>query len=371
MMGRGRRDSKTSEEFRELRAGARDLAAPPAPDGLIAQIVAERQRGVRAAIPDGEPVSAHPLVRRTVVAAAAAVLIGGLVALSRWPATNEPAAREGTQGVCAMNPETRGWLVASSFLLATACAQEPGAVPSEPAAPAVQFGTRALQGGTWVYRVGRQNRSTTYQVVYSLTKVETGEQSEWRSVSSLTNPNATGSGWRGLSRADTVYFAPDGLTPRREASHSAHGGQDRWVTHVTFGPDSVNVVSDYLGYRDSPPQRRRSAVAIPDQAPFLFILHDPALGYFLRRLPLAAGWSGSVRSGPFGDRTFRPTSLEVEGAETVTVPAGVFDCWRIAMTIGSTTHEVLWVSKDRQTLVKSVRGPEGYGLERALVSFTP
>lgn len=263
-----------------------------------------------------------------------------------------------------MNPETRALLMAGSFLLATACAQEPAA-PYEAAPPVTALGTRELQEGTWVYRVGRQGGHAMYQTVYLLTRAGSGEQAEWISVDSRRTPD----GW---TRADTMYYAADGLTPLRQTYHRAHDGQDRWSVRVRFGSDSVDVVSDYLGNRDHPPQRRTWSAQLPDDGvPSVVAAHEPALGLFVRRLPLAKGWAGSFHAGPIGNRSYRETSFKVVGEARVTVPAGVFDCWRVTVTDGVTLRRVLWVSKAEQLLVKSVLGPEGHGLEWALLSFTP
>jgi hypothetical protein len=185
------------------------------------------------------------------------------------------------------------------------------------------------------------------------------------------NPDSRGPGWQGQLRADTVYYAADGLTPLRQVLHDLHGDRERWALKVTFGPDSVRSVSDYLGYGDSPPRRRESSAEVPPDGVPVPVAHDPALGMLLRQLPLAAGWSGSFRSGPLGDGWFREQSLRVEGEETVEVPAGVFDCWRLTITPPFPPFDYrLWVSKDGQVLVKSLLGSKGHALERVLISAT-
>jgi hypothetical protein len=368
-MDRKRREPSETEEFRDLRDVARSLGAPQAPEDLIARVVAERQSGVRTAMPGGEPISARPPVRRGVLAGAAAVLIVGLVALFRWPATNQPAAREGAQGVCAMNPETRGWLVASSFLLATACAQEPGAAPSEPAAPAAELGAHQLQEGTWVYRVReqRQDRPDEYLYeyieTYTLARVGSGDQAQW--VSGDTKQRADDRRF-----ADTVFYTADGLRPTRQVIHIARDGRDLRVLRFTFGPDSSTMISDYLGYRGMPPAHYTSSGPglPPGSGPVLPAIHNPGLVNLAGLLPLAPGWAGSVRLTAPAEPS-DVANLEVVGEETVTVPAGTFDCWRMTVDQGGLI-QALWVSKERQLVVRSLRGNEGSGLESALVSFT-
>jgi hypothetical protein len=350
----------------------RQLGAPPSPPDLIVRVSEERARGMRMVLPDGEPATPRPRLRIGVLAATAAVLVIGLVAVSRWSTPQEPAAEAAARGACDMNTETRALLMTGSFLLATACAQEPSA-PYEPAPPVRALGANELQEGAWVYRVGRQGGRITYEPVHTLERVGTGPDAEWRSVDVRHNPIARGPGWQGQLRADTVYYAADGLTPLRHAHHDIRGGRERWTLTATFGPDSVHSVSDYLGYGGVPRQRRETSAATQrDGAPMVLAVHDPALGMLLRRLPLEAGWSGSFRVGPFGDGWFREESLRVDGEETVEVPAGVFDCWRLTMTPPFPPYDYrIWVTKDGQLLVKTLLGPEGRALERVLVSASP
>jgi hypothetical protein len=53
------------------------------------------------------------------------------------------------------------------------------------------------------------------------------------------------------------------------------------------------------------------------------------------------------------------------------VPAGVFDCWRVALTRQGSGQDVLWVSKGEQLLVKTLSGSGEQGVEGVLISFVP
>jgi len=268
-----------------------------------------------------------------------------------------------------MNLDSPSLLLAGSFLLATACAQESPSVPYEPAPPVDVLRADGLTEGTLVYRVGKQGSQVTYESVQTLAHAGPDRDAEWVSVDSVMSPSAKGSGWQGQLRVDTVYYADDGITPRRRTRHDVRGGQERWTLQVTFGPDSVHTVNDYRGYGGSPARRtRRSAAIQGDGVPLGLAAHEPALGLLIHRLPLAAGWSGSFRVGPFGDGWFREESLRVEGEETIEVPAGVFDCWRLTMTPPFPPYPYrIWVTKDGQLLVKTLLGADGHALERVLV----
>lgn len=373
MSDRVRGEGRPSDQSRDIHTAARRLGAPPAPTGLVARVVAERRAGLRAAIPDGEPLPAPSPVRSHTIAAAAAMLILGLVALNRWRARNDTAAHEVAQGACEMNTDAPGLLMAGALLLATACAQEPSSMPSEPAPPVRALAEGGPREGTWVYHVGRQGGTTAYEAWHTFRRIDSGDAAGWRSVNLQQNVNASGPGWQGQARIDTLYYASDGLTPLQQMGHTVRGGRERWALQVTFGIDSVHVISDYRGYGDVPPQRRTAATALPtDGVPMVPVAYDPGLAILLQQLPLTAGWSGSFQMGPFGDGWFRQESLHVDGEETIEVPAGVFDCWRLTMTPPFPPYPYrLWVSKEGQLLVRSVLGPEGHGTERALVSFTP
>lgn len=390
-----------------LRDDARALGAPPCPPDLIVRVVEDRARGVRAVLPGGDPAVPRPRLRRGVLIAEAAALVIGLVTVSRWPTTPEPVVEAATQGACDMNSETRALLMTGSFLLATACAQEPPSTPYEPAPPVRVLEANQLREGTWVYRVSHRAAGAdiaeareryvqravsdgfdaraaaadfdvmmtrlaerfTYETMHVLERVGSGPEAEWLSASSVLVPPAEGPGWQGQSRADTVYYAADGMTPLRQAYHLIRGGKERWALQAVFANDSVHSVSDYRGFGNSPPERRTRSTVFPrDGVPTVLAVHDPALGLFLKQLPLTTAWSGSYRVGPFGDGSFRDQSVVVDGEETVEVPAGVFDCWRLTMP----PHDLrIWVAKDGQLVVKSVSGPEGQVHERVLVSASP
>lgn len=97
-----------------------------------------------------------------------------------------------------------------------------------------------------------------------------------------------------------------------------------------------------------------------------------ALRAALRELPLSEGWSGQASVLELGgEPVFATLALTIDGAEQVTVPAGVFDCWRLAVT-GPGIDEHYWVSKQNREVVRT-REPIGQGaiMQLDLVSFVP
>jgi hypothetical protein len=266
-----------------------------------------------------------------------------------------------------MNADARSWLTAGSFLLGAACAQEPAETPFEPAPPVAALDVGALRAGTWVYEVRRQGGRGATKEVYDLAPVGSGESREWRSASTR---GTAADKW---VLADTVYYAAQELRPVRRVIRILRDGVDWRIHEFSYHSTDVEVVSDYFDYRDGSPQRRpwwAGTLALPAGAdPIVPAAHDAGLVHLMRLLPLRAGWAGSVHVGPFGPSGFQPSSFRVAGDETVRVPAGVFDCWRV--TIGASGGRTLWISKADHLLVRSLDGPEGRGLERVLSSFTP
>ncbi len=79
------------------------------------------------------------------------------------------------------------------------------------------------------------------------------------------------------------------------------------------------------------------------------------LALLIRLLPLTRSWQGSaslVTWSPSPARLISPVSLRVVGEETVTVPAGTYECWKIEYKERNWDDVRLWVSKEKQWMVK-------------------
>jgi hypothetical protein len=355
---------RASGEFREA---IRVISAPSAPHGLIDRVVAERVRGARAAIPDGEPAVPRPAARPAVLAAAAAALVIASVGLQRWHPVDRDRDHLVDPGECAMIAERQALLAASVFFLAVACGQEPTGQPVGPTPPPASLNAGGPQEGTWTYDGETRDGRAARREVYRLTRVGSGGDVQWLGVAS----RGTAAGARTV--VDSVYFAADGVRPLRRVYRAALTGRDLRVVTTTYRPDSASVRSDYLGYRSSPAASRTSSVAIPaDLRPIIPPMHGPGWGFahIVRFLPLEAEWSGSVYVAGFPTAGYLMESLQVTRGETIEVPAGTFDCWRIAVEHNGQQWLTLWVGKDSRQLVKAVLAPKGArGYETVLVSF--
>lgn len=349
----------------ELRDAIAKLSPPRAPRGLIARVAAERAGGLRAAIPDGDAAPPAPWVRRPVLAAAAAALVVGAVALQRWSPIVDDEETPAVMGACGMTPDMYSLFAPSAFFLAVACAQEPADQLIAPAPPAA-LEMRAPEEGTWTYDLVSQEGKAHSRSVYTIRAMESGAEGAWLAVSHSLDAEDR------RTSADTLFLAADGVTPvRRIMRRTLDGRAIRHMT-MTYGSGTVEVVQDYPGY---PSHRTTRRVAFPtDLGPLMTPSHGPGWGFanIVRRLPLHDGWTGSVYVPGFVSG-YVTESLRVIGDETVQVPAGIFDCWRVTVaTVASRHHQwlTLWVSKDSGLLVKTVLGPEGARVqESVLVSF--
>ena len=83
-------------------------------------------------------------------------------------------------------------------------------------------------------------------------------------------------------------------------------------------------------------------------------LDADALRVALAAWPLGPGWRRAAAALALGGGgQFAPRALAVEGEERITVPAGTFDCWVVAVADGGSVFERDWVSKDRQLVIRS------------------
>jgi hypothetical protein len=78
---------------------------------------------------------------------------------------------------------------------------------------------------------------------------------------------------------------------------------------------------------------------------------------FIGALPLAAGYTASLRTPDLSSQSVKVQNLKVTGSESVTVPAGTFDAYTVELTSaeGNTGEkETLWVDKVTHRVVKTV-----------------
>jgi hypothetical protein len=73
-------------------------------------------------------------------------------------------------------------------------------------------------------------------------------------------------------------------------------------------------------------------------------------------LPLADGYSATFRNFDVRQQKVQLKQAKVTGSETVTVPAGAFEAWKVEITSpeGEPGTTTIWVAKDGRKVVKTV-----------------
>ena len=71
-------------------------------------------------------------------------------------------------------------------------------------------------------------------------------------------------------------------------------------------------------------------------------------------LPLAEGYTAMFRNFDLESQKVKLMRLEVAGSETVTVPAGPFNCFKVEVTSadGGPDRSTVWIAKDARIAVK-------------------
>lgn len=320
---------------RSLREALSSLPAMIAMDSmLIERVIAERREGLRAVLPTSEvesaPVVRHRTIRRALGVAAAAIALAVVVSRTRTPRPTN--ARALTAQSSPASPEE--FAVSEFFLPRSAFASEIGSATS--ALPPLTLDGTRLREGLVKYarfeRVGGVRRQIgTESVELSPARIE--GRDAWRvvqrrqiadtmHVETLYADRAT---LRTLGRTIRVqpYMHYLGITVRQRLMGDSLTG---WMqTDSGLGRPIVRHLAPRFGPYIS------DAIA-----PVL--LGATTLGTQWQARFSVLGWA--VRDG---DVSF-PARLRVLGEERITVPAGTFDCWRVAIeaSVGMQTY---WVRK--------------------------
>jgi hypothetical protein len=130
----------------------------------------------------------------------------------------------------------------------------------------------------------------------------------WRIISATQSPMG--------AAADTFYLDRQTLLPMRRSVT-----QGPAVINVQYLPDAVKG-SMKMGAQDMPIEVKLVAPIWGDGA---------ALEVTLAALPLAENYETTVRVFDLLSRKIRPMSLKVVGTETIAVPAGSFETYKIEM----------------------------------------
>jgi hypothetical protein len=112
---------------------------------------------------------------------------------------------------------------------------------------------------------------------------------------------------------------------------------DEDLIEVTYSEDGASVkVGD-----------RQTGLSVPEHA----YDHDSSL-FLWRTLPFADGYEASYVTIITNRRNRQDVVLNVKGKETVTVPAGTFDCWRLEISTENARQVAWYADTPSRPLVK-------------------
>lgn len=318
---------------------AREMEPLEAGDAMLERIVASRDSGTRFILP-GDDSSIHGSNRRRVsLVAAAAILISvvGAASLVRMLGDRATATRDTTTPP----PPITAFFVSVGVLPSSAAAQE------LPRARAMALDPTRLAPGTLVYE--RRWHRPSGDVV-----------SGGRGVLEISTATLQGEGawlvrsiWRDLQGgpnddgvrlyAESVYVDQRTLRPVARRVHAVPYRRYPDITIVQrFRGDSV------LGEMTISRPGIRRPIAREVRGLGDRVIPSEALGpFYLSGVDIDASWQAEL--GHLGwavvpTDVVYPVSMRVVGSDRVTVPAGTFDCWKVAVVIGG-RRQWRWIRK--------------------------
>lgn len=186
-----------------------------------------------------------------------------------------------------------------------------------------------LQPGKWNYQVKLEMGGQTMNLKLSVAIEDDG--SSWKAVNTMETPGGTGTDTSTIEKTTLILrkrsvaqgpvtidldFSGD-----KAAGKMSMNGQDRPIAADLGGP----LFADGAG---------------EDQV--------------IACLPLAEGYSATYRNFDVQTQKVKLQQLSVSGVESVTVPAGKFDAYRVEITSadGGADKKTVWVTKDTHKVVK-------------------
>jgi hypothetical protein len=198
-----------------------------------------------------------------------------------------------------------------------------------------RFALSALRGGQYVYQMTLERDAGTSMLgtrTVSVSLVTYAGTPSWLMLESRETNFSTD--------ADSLYADLTGL-------HPMHWGAKNGGMRVSaeFRGDSV------YGATSAPTGRRSMVTTIPAGT----FVNSAMLETVLRLFPLNSAWedSAATLTGEFNTLATLRTRLSVIGEDHVTLPAGDFDCWVVAVHAGDTARGMYWVTKSDPIVVRS------------------
>jgi hypothetical protein len=233
-----------------------------------------------------------------------------------------------------------------------ASAQFPIGDSSAPRRPAVVAGIRP---GQFVYQATLERGTNTTSIgtrTVTIAPATYASSPAWLLLETRTGD--------GIAAADSLYLNFGSLHPVHWSSTLG----DARVAAEFRGDTAFGGVTSPVG--------RRSMIT---KMPAGTLVNGTMLETMLRLAPLQTAWedSTSMLSISLGANDVMPTRMSVIGDDRVRVPAGIFDCWVVAVH-ADPARGLYWVTKQNPIVVRStidVPTLGGAQLVNSLISVTP
>jgi len=226
---------------------------------------------------------------------------------------------------------------------------------ASPTAQAQRTSTVAPRPGAWNYRsqsnIGEQQKPNSAGTYSTLIK---DDGSAWTVTVAMKYPEGPVTDVRTLDK-DTLVLRKERFT------HFVHPDQ-RWkpvAINLDFNGNKVTGTSTNANGQTKP-------VAVDLSGPVFQppILADTTISMvFIGCLPLADGYSTTVRDWDVVLLKEKLWQLKVTGVESVTVPAGTFSAYKVELMAndGTGDKQTAWIAKDSRLLVRIDLVDKGYG----------
>ena len=349
--------SESNEEtcVQALRDAVGKLAMPRLREETFERIVARRAQGERIVLQTkDEPLDVGrrgTWILSSALTAAAALVVAAIIA-QRDPVVQvddfpDHAARAAIDSACASPPATTRdssalrHLMISAFGVPAACGAEP------PRDDPIAYNASQIRTGKFTYRT----KSITDGVFTSV-----------HAPSSIIVSRTT---WKGANALLAVRQGPPNTGLHLDSLIVSANGRLQRCTSLA-GTSLKNRQAR------SAPSSTRHAITIAMSRldtvatlPFHLIVGQLPYGFAgtfaVPALPLEKGWHGEIEIAPpvhprayrFFQRPPETIRLRVVGRETIRVPGGSFDCWKLQ--VGSPEdRSLMWVSTTTHLVVRSV-----------------
>lgn len=344
---------KNAAEFAEaIRPELAAASVPSTSAELLGRIIASRNAGARVILPD---VASTPSNNRRLLIPAG-IAAGLLILVLPIHRSNRPMSGD---------PSSLS-RIATEWLPGSAVQAQPDASRSTRNAPIAFARAGRLQPKRLEYlRTWRDPAQKEIGRINGLITLERTTRDGRPAFLVVSRNDGTRSG-RKLFTLDSVEVARNDLQPLyHSALEKPYSRYSDIVIDQTFRNDSVlgrmRALQNGKVAAQRPIARKLSSVPQP-------LLIDAVAPVTLGAVAIRSGWSGSASMLGWAvrdDDVFTPIDLRVDGSQTVTVPAGRYDCWRLSIRF--TGHMMTyWIRKSDGVGVRGLE-KEASGVTREVV----